>query len=43
MIDFILINRPAILFGGIFLGIIIYLIIRKIKEKENEDFENRDN
>lgn len=33
---------PILIYGGS-LAIIIYLIVRRVKEKKNETFEKRDN
>lgn len=36
-------NIFSLTFWGALIGVIIYLIIQRIKEKKKEDFEDRDN
>ncbi len=39
---FLIIGVQVLVFSAV-LGIIIYLIVKRVNEKRNEDFEKRDN
>lgn len=39
---FLIIGVQVLIFSAV-LGIVIYLIVKRVNEKRNEDFEKRDN